>query len=119
MASTDDVKPLLCSACGNLMLVAFIVPDKPGRDHQMRDLRQDRNGLQADRNSELAPSRRIDLVPQCSPNALFAKLEMLILRKLPHMTWFGHCIVNVTIPLQVVSVGWPVDVDQWSTSFPK
>ena len=27
----------------------------------MRDLRQDRNGLQADRNSELAPSKRIDL----------------------------------------------------------
>ena len=22
------------------------------------------------------------------------------LRKLPHMTWFGHCIVNVTTPLQ-------------------
>ena len=35
MASTNDVKPLLCSACGNLMLVAFIVPDKPGRERRI------------------------------------------------------------------------------------
>ena len=35
MAATDDVKPPLCSGCGNPMLVAFVVPDKPGRERRI------------------------------------------------------------------------------------
>jgi hypothetical protein len=35
MAATDDVKPPLCSGCGNPMLVAFTVPDKPGRERRI------------------------------------------------------------------------------------
>ena len=31
---TGYVKSPLCSQCGNRMLVAFIVPDKPGRERR-------------------------------------------------------------------------------------
>jgi hypothetical protein len=30
MTTTENVKPPLCSRCGNRMLVAFIVPHRPG-----------------------------------------------------------------------------------------
>jgi hypothetical protein len=32
MTTTENVKPPLCSRCGNRMSVAFVVPHKPGRE---------------------------------------------------------------------------------------
>jgi exosome complex RNA-binding protein Csl4 len=34
MTTTENVKTPLCSRCGNRMLVAFIVPHKPGRERR-------------------------------------------------------------------------------------
>jgi hypothetical protein len=33
-AASNATKPTLCSGCGNRMSIAFIVPDKPGRERR-------------------------------------------------------------------------------------